>query len=105
MNIKQVIPDMERTFGVLEFAGEGEVIEEWINGKRQQIGRVYNLYSNVQRADNIEVVISMTAGSKEFEFDEKVKLVNPRIKAEGYWVENRPYTKYVLYADDMVKKE
>lgn len=103
MNIKQVIPNMEKTFGILEFAGEDEIVEEWINGKRQQIGRRYNLYSNIQRADNIEVIIPTSAGIKEFEFDEEVKLVNPRIKAEGYWVENRAFTKYMLYADDMVK--
>lgn len=103
MNIKQVIPDMEKTFGVLEFAGEGELIEQRINGKKEKTGRVYNLYSSVQRADNIEVIIPVSAGMKEFEFDERVKLINPRIKAEGYRIGDRGFTRYLLYADDVVK--
>ena len=62
MELKHVIPNMEKTFGNLEFAGE-----------------------------------------KNFESEEKVKLINPKITAEGYKIGTRGFTNYILSADDMVK--
>ena len=62
MELKHVIPNMEKTFGTLEFAGE-----------------------------------------KNFEVEEKVKLINPKITADGYKTGNRGFTNYILSADDMVK--
>ena len=67
------------------------------------ISRSYNLYSDVQRADDIIVVLPATAGEKNFEVEEKVRLVNPKITAEGYKIGNRGFTNYILSADDMVK--
>lgn len=46
------------------------------------LSQSYNLYSYVQRADDIVVVIPAEAGEKHFDFEERVKLVNPRITAE-----------------------
>lgn len=63
----------------------------------------YNLYSDVQRADDIIVVLPATAGEKNFEVEEKVRLINPKITAEGYKIGNRGFTNYILSADDMVK--
>ncbi len=40
---------------------------------------------------------------KHFDFEERVKLVNPRITAEGYKIGTRGFTNYILHADDMVK--
>lgn len=67
------------------------------------ISRSYNLYSDVQRADDIIVVLPATAGEKNFEVEEKVRLINPKIIAEGYKIGNRGFTNYILSADDMVK--
>ena len=67
------------------------------------ISRSYNLYSDVQRADDIIVALPATAGEKNFEVEEKVRLVNPKITAEGYKIGNRGFTNYILSADDMVK--
>ncbi|GEQ50239.1 YdcP family protein [Tetragenococcus koreensis] len=103
MELKYVVPIMKETFGNLEFAGEGNVEQRRINGQMSTISRSYNLYSNVQRADDIEVVLPHKAGEKFFEFEEAVKLVNPRIVAEGYKIGDRGFTKYVLHADDMVR--
>ena len=86
MELKFVIPNMEKTFGNLEFAGED------------------NLYSDVQRADDIVVVLPAEAGEKHFGFEERVKLVNPRITAEGYKIGTRGFTNYLLHADDMIKE-
>lgn len=101
MELKFVVPDMEKTFGTLEFAGEGKVTTQRVNGSVKVIGRTFHLYSSVQRADNIEVRIPGSAGEKKFGFEEQVKLVNPRIEATGYGIEKRGFTNYILIADDM----
>ena len=84
MELKHVIPNMEKTFGNLEFAGENKVEQRRINGRMAVISRSYNLYSDVQRADDIIVALPAAAGEKNFEVEEKVKLINPKITAEGY---------------------
>ncbi|MFU0788935.1 MAG: hypothetical protein ACFWT6_03105 [Virgibacillus proomii] len=84
MELKYVIPNMEKTFGNLEYAGEGKVEQRRINGRMTTLSRSYNLYSDIQRADDIEVILPQEAGEKFFEHEEKVKLVNARITAEGY---------------------
>ncbi len=105
MELKHVIPNMEKTFGQLEFAGEGKVEQRRINGKMTILSRSYNLYSNIQRADDIVVILPYEAGEKHFEVEEKVKLINPRITAEGYKIGNRGFTNYIMHADDMVKAQ
>lgn len=103
MELKHVIPNMEKTFGTLEYAGEGNVEQRRINGKPTVLSRSYNLYSNIQRADDIVVILPADAGEKHFETEEKVRLVNPRITAEGFKIGTRGFTNYIMHADDMVK--
>ncbi|HAC1157001.1 TPA: YdcP family protein [Listeria monocytogenes] len=103
MELKHIIPNMEKTFGQLEYAGEGTVEQRRINGKPTVLSRSYNLYSTIQRADDIEVVLPADAGEKHFEVDDKVKLVNPKITAEGYKIGTRGFTNYIMHADDIVK--
>lgn len=103
MELKYVVPNVEKTFGNLEYAGEGTILQKRINGKMTLISRSYNLYSDVQKADDIVVVLPASAGEKSFEYCDRVKIVNPRITAEGYKIGNRGFTKYILEADDMVK--
>ena len=74
-----------------------------INGRMAVLSRSFNLYSDVQRADDIVVILPAEAGEKHFDFEEPVKLVNPRITAEGYKIGTRGFTNYILHADDMVK--
>ena len=105
MELKFVVPNMEKTFGNLEFAGENEVIQRRINGRMAVVTRSYNLYSDVQRADDIIVVLPAEAGKKHFQPEQKVKLINPRITAEGYKIGNRGFTNYILLADDMLPAE
>ncbi|MCO7128043.1 YdcP family protein [Sporolactobacillus shoreicorticis] len=103
MKLKFVIPNMERTFGNLEYAGEGNVEQRRVNGRLTILSRSYNLYSDIQRADDILLVLPPEAGEKHFEVEDKVKLINPHITAEGYKIGTRGFTNYILYADDMVK--
>lgn len=103
MELKHIIPNMEKTFGQLEYAGEGTVEQRRINGKPTVLSRSYNLYSTIQHADDIEVILPADAGEKHFEVDDKVKLVNPKITAEGYKIGTRGFTNYIMHADDIVK--
>ena len=102
MELKYVVPNMEETFGNLEFAGENEVEQRRINGRMTVVARSYNLYSDVQRADDVIVALPAQAGEKNFQSEQKVKLINPRISAEGYKIGNRGFTNYILLADDML---
>ncbi|MDT2661151.1 YdcP family protein [Enterococcus hulanensis] len=103
MELKFVVPNMQETFGHIEYAGEDKIITRRMNGRTVVIERRYNLYSDVQRADDIVVILPEAAGEKHFPIETSVKLINPRITVEGYKIGDRGFTKYILHADDMEK--
>ena len=103
MELKYVIPDVYKTFGKLEYAGEGKTQQKKINGRLTVLSRSFILYSDIQRADDIEVMLPAIAGEKHFESEDEVKLINPVITAEGIKIGNKGFSKYILYADDLVK--
>lgn len=105
MELKFVVPNMEKTFGNLEFAGEHKVEQQRVNNRLNVLTRSYNLYSDVQRADDIIVVLPAKAGEKNFEPEQRVKLINPRITTSGYNIDGRGFTDYILLADDMLPAE
>ena len=81
MEMKYVVPDMAQSFGTLEFAGESEpIFERDKNNRRVLARRSYNLYSDVQKGENVVVEIPVQAGEKHFKYEQKVKLVNPKEK-------------------------
>lgn len=93
-------------FGTLEFAGESEpVFERDKNNRRVLARRSYNLYSDVQKDENVVVEIPAQAGEKHFKYEQKVKLVNPKLYGRGYAIGDMGYTDYVLVADDIVAVE
>ena len=54
--MKYVVPDMAQSFGTFEFAGESEpVFERDKNNRRVLARRSYNLYSDVQKGENVVV--------------------------------------------------
>ncbi len=61
------------------------------------------LFSDVQRADDIEVVIPAQAGEKHFDYMEPVQLVNPWVTAEGYAINGNGYIDFIIHADDIIK--
>ncbi len=86
MELKFVIPNMAKSLGNLEFGGPAEVKrgDTRRNGTQTKVlYRRYKLFSDVQRADDIEVVIDGAAGQKQFAYMEPVKLKNPSVTAEG----------------------
>ena len=63
MEMKYVVPDMAQSFGTLEFAGESEpVFERDKNNRRVLARRSYNLYSDIQKGENVVVEIPVQAG-------------------------------------------
>nr|WP_315119074.1 DUF961 family protein [uncultured Clostridium sp.] len=47
MELKFIIPNMEKTFENLEFAGENKTEQRRINGKMTLLSRSFNLYSDM----------------------------------------------------------
>ena len=69
MEMKYVVPDMAQSFGTLEFAGESEpIFERDKNNRRVLARRSYNLYSDVQKGENVVVEIPVQAGEKHFKY-------------------------------------
>ena len=67
--------------------------------------RSYNLYSDIQKGENVVVEIPVQAGEKKFKYEQKVKLVNPKLYGRGYAIGDMGHTDYVLVADDIVAVE
>jgi len=80
MEMKYVVPDMAQSFGTLEFAGESDHV-----------------------FDRVEIPVQ--AGEKHFKYEQKVKLVNPKLYGRGYAIGDMGHTDYVLLADDIVAVE
>ena len=104
MELRFVVPNMEKTFGNLEFAGENTTEQQRINGRMAVINRSYNLYSDVQRADDVVVVLPAKAGEKHFSPEQKVKLINPRITTDGYKIGERGFVNYDIVRTTSVRR-
>ena len=97
MEMKYVVPDMAQSFGTLEFAGESEpVFERDKNNRRVLARRSYNLYSDVQKGENVVVEIPVQAGEKKFKYEQKVKLVNPKLYGRGYAIGDKQNVEKVV---------
>ena len=105
MKLKNVVPKMDEMFGRLEFAGNKEDVMGYVGGQRKIIGRKYHLYSELQLADDIEVILPSNAREKTFEYEDEVVLVNPVLDVSGRKVGDSGYANYMLYADDMKKPD
>ena len=75
MNLLFVVPDKEKDLGNLEFGGPEQASREdkkRVGRQEVVVQRRYKLFSDVQRADDIEVVIPAQAGEKHFDYMEPV---------------------------------
>ena len=52
-----------------------------------------------------QVAGPVQAGEKKFKYEQKVKLVNPKLYGRGYAIGDMGHTDYVLVADDIVAVE
>lgn len=102
MNMEFVVPDTEKTFGRLSFSGAGKAEKEF--GSSKITTRSYALFSSVQRADDVVVILPGSAGEKHFDYDEEIVLKNPKIGTSGRNIDGQGFTDYLLYADDITVK-
>ena len=58
-----------------------------------------------REGENVVVEIPVQAGEKKFKYEQKVKLVNPKLYGRGYAIGDMGHTDYVLVADDIVAVE
>ena len=86
-------------------AKASQSLKEIKNNRRVLARRSYNLYSDVQKGENVVVEIPVQAGEKKFKYEQKVKLVNPKLYGRGYAIGDMGHTDYVLVADDIVAVE
>lgn len=104
MKLEKVVVNVEKTFGELLFLGTGEALRAGRGRSARIVGHTYNLSSDVQPADNIEVIV-MNPQQKSFDYEDKIELVNPHIEAGGRIIGGRAYVDYKLYAEDIKKTE
>lgn len=102
MNLKFVVPDMEKTFGEITFAGPGKESSQNVNNRKVAISRRFNFYSSIQRADALEVILPGKAGGKNFPYETPVRLVDPEITVRANVIRDNSYPVYTLRAKDMV---
>lgn len=102
MNLKRIVPDMEKLCGKMRFGGLREEHTGRVRNVRSVVTRDYNVFSEVQK-EEIPVRIPGRAGTKPFAFRDEVKLVNPRLIAEGRNINGSAFVEYLLEADDIVK--
>lgn len=55
-----------------------------------------------RKGENVVVEIPAQAGEKNFQYEQKVKLVNPKLYGRGYAIGEYGYTDFVLVADDIL---
>ncbi len=104
MDLRNVVLNMQETFGKITFAGEGKLVTDGNGRSAKVIGREYRLYAEKQPADNISVILQPSAGEKHFEYEDMVALENPHLEVRAVAIDNRQaYSDYILYADNMKK--
>ncbi len=64
----------------------------------------HNLYSDVQRADDVAVVLPAKAGEKHFLPEQRVKLINPVVDTVANANYRGAYVDWYVKADDIVLK-
>lgn len=102
-NLKSIVPEIDKMFGTLTFAGAGEETSRRVNGRNTVVSRDYHLYSEKLLNEDVIVRIPARAGVKNYAYEEEVKVLVPKIEAFGRVIQGRGYADYIIVAEDLVK--
>ncbi|UZD25764.1 YdcP family protein [Lacticaseibacillus paracasei] len=104
MELKFVAPNIEKTFGHLYFGSLKREQSEGDRDNRKVVARTYELFSDLQKDDNIEITIPAKKGEKgeSIEVDAPVTIISPRIATVGYRIGDQAFVRYICNADDIV---
>lgn len=104
MELKFVAPNIDKTFGHLFFGSLKRELQDGDSDNRKVVSRTYELFSDLQRTDNIEITIPAKKGEKgeTIEVDSPVMIVNPRIATVGYRIGDQGFVRYICHADDII---
>lgn len=83
MSVEMFVPDIEKTFGILYYAGIGSTVS-WKAKGIELRGRFYLFFSELQKGESIEVLVLWDEGEPSVEYDEPVLLINPRVLGQQY---------------------
>jgi len=85
-------------FGNLVFLGCDPIpVKETVNNREVNVGYKYHLVSDVQA--DVDVIVPMSAGRIDLDFQTPVEIVNPVIGAVGKRSRNVNYIDWECYAD------
>ena len=98
-----ISPKMEEVFGNLTFGGIVSTNKERVNGREAVVSTTYSLYSDIQRADEVEVTIPAGGVRGSFEYMDSVRLVNPKLLPDAMRIGAQVYGTCTMSADSMTK--
>ena len=90
------------------FDGRGGEYEAHIERiEKNRVVVVLGAWRDVECESKLVVTLiqAVQAGEKKFKYEQKVKLVNPKLYGRGYAIGDMGHTDYVLVADDIVAVE
>lgn len=104
MELKFVAPNIDKTFGHLFFGSLKRELSEGDRDHRKVVSRTYELFSDLQKDDNIEITIPAAKGEigDAIAVDSPVTIVNPRIATVGYRISDQAFVRYICNADDII---
>ena len=101
--IRAITPKMDEVFGNLTFGGIKSVNKKRTDGREIVVSTTYSLFSDIQRADEIEVTIPGSTARVAYGYMEPVRLVGAKLYGDGEIISGRAYAAYIMTAESMLK--
>jgi Bacterial protein of unknown function (DUF961). len=102
-----IVIEKEKTFGVLKFSAlrrEVKIVDDEGNVTEQVKERTYDLKSKEQ-GRMIQVSIPVSAGAKEFDYNEEVEIINPVADTVATATYMGADVDWYIKADDILRKD
>ena len=102
-----IVIEKEKTFGVLKFSAlrrEVKIVDDEGNVTEQVKERTYDLKSKEQ-GRMIQVSIPVSAGAKDFDYNEEVEIINPVADTVATATFQGADVDWYIKADDIIRKD